>query len=136
MVLRYVQCRTVVGENRVLLLSYQRAPVFLLVVCGGLTSFFSVKSFDGFFQEYPCYFEGIPLSHKEFVFDVSCYAARDMAESKVIDLSKSEGVEYSEEIFLFGFATFTSGEVGIQGVRGFRKRVLMLCVVVTRIAKS
>ena len=54
----------------------------------------------------------------------------------MIDLSKSEVVEYSYEVFLFGFATFAGGEVGVQGVRGFGKRVLMLRIVVTRIAKS
>ena len=52
-------------------------------------------------------------------------------------MSKSQGVEYSYEIFLFGLATFTSGEVGVQGgLSVFGKRVLMLRVVVTRIAKS
>ena len=62
---------------------------------GGLTCFFSIKSFDGFFEEYPRYFKGVPLSYEEFVFDVSDYAAGNMAESEVIGLSKSEGVEYS-----------------------------------------
>ena len=70
------------------------------------------------------------------MFDVPCYAARDVAESKVIDLSKSEVLEYSQEVFLFSLATFTSGEIGVQGVHCFGKRVLMLRVVVTRIAKS
>ena len=70
------------------------------------------------------------------MFDVSGYTARDVAESEMIDLSELESVEYSYEIFLFGFTTFSSGEVGIQGVRCFGKRVLMLRVVVTRIAKS
>ena len=70
------------------------------------------------------------------MFDVSCYTARDVAESKVVDLSKSESVEYSDEVFLFSLATFTSGEIGIQDVRCFGKRVLMLRVVVTRITKS
>ena len=55
------------------------------------------------------------------MFDVSCYTARDMAESEVVDLSKSEGVEYSYEVFLFGFATFTGGEIGVQGVHRFGK---------------
>ena len=67
---------------------------FLLATCGSLTSFFSVESFKGFFQEYPRYFKGVPLSYEEFVFDVPCYTACDMAESEVVDLSKSEGVEY------------------------------------------
>ena len=60
-----------------------------------MTSFFSVKSFKGFFQKYPRYFEGVPLGYKQFVFDVPCYATHDMAESEVVGLSKSEGVEYS-----------------------------------------
>ena len=42
---------------------------------------FSVKSFDGFFQEDPGYFERIPLGDKEFVFDVSFDAARNVAET-------------------------------------------------------
>ena len=109
---------------------------FLLAACGGLTSFLSIESFQGFFQEYPRYFEGVPLGDQEFVFGVSGYTARDMAESEVIDLSELESVEYSYEIFLFGFATFLSGEVGVQGVYGFGKRVLMLRIVVTCIAKS
>ena len=70
------------------------------------------------------------------MFDVSRYTARNMAESEVIGLLKSEGVEYSEEVFLFGLATFSGSEIGVQGVRCFGKQVLMLCVVVTRIAKS
>ena len=70
------------------------------------------------------------------MFDVSDYAARNVAETEVVDLSKSEGLEYSKEIFLFGFTAFSSGEIGIQGVRCFGKRVLMLRVVITRIAKS
>ena len=55
------------------------------------------------------------------MFDVPCYTARDMAESEVVGLSKSEGVEYSQEIFLFGLTTFTSSEIGVQGVRCFRE---------------
>ena len=70
------------------------------------------------------------------MFNVSCHATRNVAESEMIDLSELEVMEYSYEVFLFGFATFTGGEVGVQGVRGFGKRVLMLRVVVTRIAKS
>ena len=128
----------VVGENMVLSLSRLVAPVFpfLLATCGSLTSFFSIESFEGFFQKYPRYFEGVPLGYQKFVFDVSCQATRNVAESEVIDLSKLEVVEYPYEVFLFSFATFTSGEVGVQCVRGFGKRVLMLRVVVTRIAKS
>ena len=71
-----------------------RGLQFLLATCGSLTSFFSVESFKSFFQEYPRYFERVPLSYEEFMFDVSCYTVRDMAKSKVVGLSKSEGVEY------------------------------------------
>ena len=60
-----------------------------------MTGFFSVESFKGFLQKYPRYLEGVPLSYEEFVFNVSGYAARDVAKPKVVDLSKSEGVEYS-----------------------------------------
>ena len=60
-----------------------------------MTGFFSVESFKGFFQEYPHYFEGIPLSYEEFMFDISCYTAHNVAESEVVGLSKSEGMEYS-----------------------------------------
>ena len=46
-------------------------------------------------------------------------------------------MEYPYEVFLLGFATFTGGEIGVQGVRVFfGKRVLMLRVAATRIAKS
>ena len=65
------------------------------MVCGGLSGRLPVESFQSFFQEYPRYFERVPLRDQEFVFDVSCYAARNVAETKVVDLSKSEGVEYS-----------------------------------------
>ena len=85
----------VVGESGVSFLSCQEAPGFLLVTGGGLLCFFSIESFKCFFQEYPCYFEGVPLSYKEFVFDVPGYAAGNMAESEMVDLSKSEGLEYS-----------------------------------------
>ena len=70
------------------------------------------------------------------MFDVSDYATRNVAETEVVGLSKSEGLEYSKEIFLFSFTAFSSGEIGVQGVCRFGKRVLMLRVVVTRIAKS
>ena len=70
------------------------------------------------------------------MFNVSDYATRNVAETEMVDLSKSEGLEYSQEIFLFGFTAFSGGEIGVQGVRGFGKRVLMLRVVATRIAKS
>ena len=55
------------------------------------------------------------------MFDVSDYAARNVAETEMVDLSKSEGLEYPQEIFLFGFAPFSSGEIGVQGVRCFRE---------------
>jgi hypothetical protein len=67
---------------------------FLLAACGSLAGFFSVESFKGFFQEYPRYFEGVPLSHEKFVFDVPCYTARNVTESKMVSLSKSEGMKY------------------------------------------
>ena len=72
------------------------------------------------------------------MFDVPNHTAGDVAKSEVIDLSKSEGLEYPQEVFLFSVATFTRGKVGFQGVRCFffGKRVLMLRVVATRIAKS
>ena len=54
----------------------------------------------------------------------------------MVNLSELEVVEYPYEVFLFSFATLAGGEVGVQCVRGFGKRVLMLRVVVTRIAKS
>ena len=70
------------------------------------------------------------------MFDVSDYTTRNVAETEVVGLLKSEGLEYPKEIFFFGFTAFSSGEVGVQGVCCFGKRVLMLRVVVTRIAKS
>ena len=54
---------------------------FLLATCGGLTGLFSIESFEGFFQKYPRYFEGVPLGYQELVFDVSYHATRDVAES-------------------------------------------------------
>ena len=108
----------------------------LLATSRGLVRLFSVKSFECFFQEYPRYFKGVPLSYEEFVFDIPDYAAGNMAESEMVDLSKLEGLEYSQEVFLFGLATFTRGKVGVQDVHCFGKRVLMLRVVVMRIAKS
>ena len=84
----------VVGENEVSFLLCSRAPVFLLTACRSLTSFFSIKSFEGFLQEYPRYFEGVPLSYKEFMFNISDHTTRDMAESEVVNLSKSEDLEY------------------------------------------
>jgi hypothetical protein len=61
---------------------------------GGLACLFSVESFECFFQEDPRYFKGIPLGHEEFVFDVPDHTTGDVAKSEVIDLSKSEGLEY------------------------------------------
>ena len=55
------------------------------------------------------------------MFDVSDHTTGDVAKSEMVDLPKSEGLEYPQEIFLFGFATFTRGKVGVQGVRGFRE---------------
>ena len=57
------------------------------------------------------------------MFDVSDYAARNVAETEVVDLSKSEGLEYSKEIFLFGFTAFSGGEIGVQGVRRLFREV-------------
>ena len=55
------------------------------------------------------------------MFGIPDYAAGDMAEPEMVDLSKSESLEYSQEVFLFGLATFTCGEIGVQGVRCFRQ---------------
>ena len=52
-------------------------------------------SFDGFSQADPGYLKGVPLGNEEFVFDVSFDATRDVAESQVECLSKSQLVEYS-----------------------------------------
>ena len=72
-----------------------RGLQLLLATSGGLTCLFSVESFECFFQEYPRYFKGVPLSYKEFVFDIPDYATGNMAESEVVDLSESKGLEYS-----------------------------------------
>ena len=55
------------------------------------------------------------------MFDVSDYTAGNVAELKVVDLSKSEGLEYSQKVFLFSLATFARGKIGVQGVRCFRE---------------
>ena len=55
------------------------------------------------------------------MFDVSDRATRNMTETKVIDLSKLEFVKYSQEVFFFGFATFSRGEIGVQGGCCFRE---------------
>ena len=60
---------------------------FLLATCRGVFSFPSVKSFAGFFQEYPRYFEGVPLGYEELVLDVSFDTTRNVAESRVKRLS-------------------------------------------------
>ena len=70
---------------------------FLLATRGTLIGFgiFSIEAFECPSQVNPSYFEGVPLSNQEFVFDVPFDAARNVAESQVKRLSKSEGVEYS-----------------------------------------
>ena len=70
------------------------------------------------------------------MFDIPDRTTGNVAESKMVGLSKSEGLEYTKEVFLFGLATFACGKIGVQGVRCFGKRVLMLRVVITHIAKS
>ena len=65
------------------------------MACRRSVGIFSVESFNGFSQEYPRYFKGVPLSHEEFMFEVSCHTTHDVAESKMVGLSKSEGMEYS-----------------------------------------
>ena len=62
---------------------------------GGLVRLLSVEPFECFFQKDPRYFKGVPLSYKEFVFDIPDYAAGNMTEPEMVDLSKSEGLEYS-----------------------------------------
>ena len=39
----------------------------------------------------------------------------------MVDLLELEVVEYPYKVFLFSFATLTSGEIGVQCVRGFRE---------------
>ena len=92
---------------------------FLLMTSRGLAHLFSLESFECFFQKDPRYFKGVPLSYEEFVFDVPDYTAGNVAKSKMVDLSKSESLEYTQEIFLFGFATFSCGKIGVQGVHCF-----------------
>jgi hypothetical protein len=53
------------------------------------------------------------------VFDVSYYTTGYVAESEVVDLSESEGLEYPQEVFFFGFATFARGKISVQDVRSF-----------------
>ena len=60
---------------------------FLLATCRGLSCFSFVKLFKGFFQEYPRYFEGVPLGYEEFVFDVLFDTTRDVAKPQVKRLS-------------------------------------------------
>ena len=67
---------------------------FLLLASGGSARLFSVESFECFFQENPRYFKGVPLGYEEFVFDISDHTTGDVAESEMIDLSESKGLEY------------------------------------------
>ena len=53
------------------------------------------------------------------MLDVSGYATRNVAETKMVDLSESEVLKYPQKMFLFGFAAFSGGEIGVQGVRRF-----------------
>ena len=91
----------------------------LLTTRGSLARFgiFSIEMFECLSQVNPSGFEGVPLSDQEFVFGVPLDATRDVAKSQVKCLSKSEGVEYPNKIFLFDLATFTGGKVGVQGDR-------------------
>ena len=72
-------------------------PGFLLATRRSLVRvwIFLVELFEGFLQEDPRYFKGIPLGDEEFVFDVPFHTTRDVAESEVSCLSESEFVEYS-----------------------------------------
>ena len=73
----------VVGESMVSLLLCLVTPVFLLTTSGGLAWFgvLSIEAFECFSQIDPGYLEGIPLGDQEFVFDISLYSTRDVAES-------------------------------------------------------
>ena len=97
----------------------RRLQFFLLPTSGSLVRLFSVESFECFLQEDPRYFEGVPLGYKEFVFDVPFHTTGNVAEPEMVDLSESKGLKYPYEIFFFGLATFTRGEIGVQGVRCF-----------------
>ena len=81
------------------------------MTCRSLVRFgiFSIETFDRVPQVNPSYFKGAPLSNQEFVFDISFDATRDVAKSQVKRLSKSQLVEYSYEVFLFGLATLAGG---------------------------
>ena len=54
-----------------------------LLACGGLVGFgiLSIEAFDCSSQVNPSYLEGVPLSDKEFVFDVPFDATRNVAKS-------------------------------------------------------
>ena len=54
----------------------------LLLIHRDLVGFgiFSLEAFDCSSQVDPSYFEGVPLSDQEFVFDVPFNAARNVAE--------------------------------------------------------
>ena len=51
--------------------------------------FFLFKSFEGFFQKNPSYFQGVPLSDQKLMFSISFDATRDVAKSEVKHLSES-----------------------------------------------
>ena len=68
---------------------------FSLMTRGGLTRLFSIELFKCFFQKDPRYFKRVPLSYEELMFDIPDYAAGNMTEPEMVDLSKSEGLEYS-----------------------------------------
>ena len=56
---------------------------FLLAACGSLVRFsiLPIEAFECSSQVDPSYFEGVPLSDQEFVFDVPFNATRNVAES-------------------------------------------------------
>jgi hypothetical protein len=69
----------------------------------------SVETFECLSQVNPSYFEGVPLSDKKLVFKIPFNATRDVAKAQMKRLLESQLVEYSYEIFLFGFAAFAGG---------------------------
>ena len=68
-----------------------RGLQLLLATGGGLVGFgiFLIELFGCSSQVNPSYFESVPLSDQEFVFDVSFDATRNVAKSQVKRLSKS-----------------------------------------------
>ena len=48
-----------------------------------------LKSFEGFFEENPGHFQGVPLGDQKFVFGVSFDATHNVAELEVKGLSES-----------------------------------------------